>query len=323
MESNEINIGSLSSDDHVTGRIVKDKAEVEKRRFFLKGKNLGISVSECEDLHINGFAIQHLQDAVIEISRYVLAVGGNLVYGGDLRKGGFTYLLYNLVEEYKDFENTPDQRLYNYLAWPLNLKLTDSIRAEFRNKIRFIEVPPPKYLQIKEPEKFLPPDTVANRIAWADSLSAMRIEMQKVCNARIFLGGSSTNFKGRLPGVAEELLNAIQNQTPIYLAGAFGGMTKKICDLLQNNSDVEIVENNETNEEYFEFVKSYNEKVEQGNKINIAEYKRQIIEYGIDQIIATSGLNKQDYFQLMSERSLTKIVYLILRGLSNRISNGM
>ena len=41
--------------------------------------------------------------------------------------------------------------------------------------------------------------------------------------ARIALGGQTANYKGRLPGIAEEALIQIERRAPLYVLGGFGG----------------------------------------------------------------------------------------------------
>src|SRR6218665_1937060 len=174
MISNEPKTGQLSSNAEINGVMIWDKGEAKKRSFFLKNKLIGISISESEDLELHGYSVEHLQDLLIEMSRYILSVGGGLVYGGDLRNGGFTTTLCDMVEVYKDFENASDKRFINYLAWPLSMELTKEHILRYKNRVTFVPVPPPGHLAIENEQKFLYPNTLDNQIIWADCLSAMR-----------------------------------------------------------------------------------------------------------------------------------------------------
>ncbi len=68
----------------------------------LAGVDVGISVSESEDLARLGLRPSHCALAVVEIARAVLLAGGRITYGGDLRPGGFAELLVNEVRSYAD-----------------------------------------------------------------------------------------------------------------------------------------------------------------------------------------------------------------------------
>jgi hypothetical protein len=71
-----------------------------------------------------GLAREHLDDAMAEIARHVLAMGAHLVYGGDLRAGGFTELLFELVAKHTPTANIGEGvRASNFLPWPVHLGL--------------------------------------------------------------------------------------------------------------------------------------------------------------------------------------------------------
>ena len=46
---------------------------------------IGVSVSDSSNLARLGLAAEHVEDDMVEITRYLLAVGATVVYGGDLR----------------------------------------------------------------------------------------------------------------------------------------------------------------------------------------------------------------------------------------------
>ena len=57
-----------------------------------------------------------------EIARHMLALGARLAYGGDLRAGGFSELLFELVARYRpDVDEQSGTGVYSYLAWPVHM----------------------------------------------------------------------------------------------------------------------------------------------------------------------------------------------------------
>ena len=58
-----------------------------------------------------GLSEEHLQDAMTEIALQLLSSGKSLAYGGDLRVHGFTELLFELVERYRDHPRHSGQSL--------------------------------------------------------------------------------------------------------------------------------------------------------------------------------------------------------------------
>jgi hypothetical protein len=56
--------------------------------------------------------------------------------------------------------------------------------------------------------------------------------MSEMSDARIVLGGRVGRFKGRMPGVAEEALIALQAGQPLFVLGGFGGCARDIAEQL-------------------------------------------------------------------------------------------
>src|SRR5690606_31309895 len=85
----------------VDDSLVKNENKKVKNCKSLKGKKIAISVSINEDLEASGLSLQHINDISIEIARYIISNGGTALYGGDLRKGGFTEYFSELSNQYK------------------------------------------------------------------------------------------------------------------------------------------------------------------------------------------------------------------------------
>lgn len=232
---------------------------------------IALSISyEREPLLARGFGIEHLRELIVLLVRPLVRQGASLAYGGDWqeRKDNFTYDLLRLVsteqdeaaqrEETGDAADTlPIGRLYNYSAWPYYLSITPSLEALWINSCRIVRVdqsmagiPPSE--QIPEgdfdPERDIsrkPCNVPLNR---AICLSAMRrlatdgatltspdvprTESIPPVSARIVLGGKLCGFSGFMPGIFEEVLLALERQTPLFLLGGFGGATEAITNAL-------------------------------------------------------------------------------------------
>jgi len=61
-----------------------------------------ISISDPPDRELaqRGLSADHLRHAFVELARQILAAGGSLAYGGDLRSGGYTETLLALLRTY-------------------------------------------------------------------------------------------------------------------------------------------------------------------------------------------------------------------------------
>jgi hypothetical protein len=78
----------------------------------------------------------------------------------------------------------------------------------------------------------LPPRTPSNE-EWGLGLTAMRALVAKISDARVILGGRTEDFKGRMPGIAEETLKMFQARKPLFLLGGFGGCARDITEDLR------------------------------------------------------------------------------------------
>lgn len=316
----ETNISNLANDSGI-GSVISDKAEVLLRKHFLKGKTIGISISESDNLSELGYGVSHLRDAIIEIARYILATGGKLAYGGDMRQGGFTELIFDLLAYYKaDKELQPNDRFYSYLAYPISTTLTLQKEAELKQNVSFRKVAPPNDLTIVNPNEFLKPNSTENLYVWVRCLTQMRQEMESNCNARIFLGGRTNGFKGKCPGILEELMIAIHHNHPVYLVGAFGGITKDAIDTLNGKIPDSIsAEYYFDNNDYRSLFNYYNEK-HPDNTIDYKNYLSVLQSIGLKGIAEQNGLSESDNLRLTTTPHISEMVYLIMKGLTNRFT---
>jgi hypothetical protein len=184
-----------------------------------------------------GLSDQHLRDAMAEIARHLLALGARLVYGGDLRAHGFSELLFELVARHGRDADATDRgaAVTNYLAWPVHIrqdvKDLERASADLEETAELIyltvhgELLTPssrKKLRRREPSE----------AEWAQGLSAMRHRMQRETSARIVLGGRVDQYRGAMPGIAEEALTSLAAKQPLFLMGGFGGCASDIASML-------------------------------------------------------------------------------------------
>ena len=112
--------------------VAEAAAESAKTDNKVDGGLVGLSLSDVPEDHLlaRGLGPEHLTRATVEFARFLLAAGHHLAYGGDLRGGGFTEIIHDLVKTYNDENHGPKQVLVNYLAWYIHKQAT----AEQRNR---------------------------------------------------------------------------------------------------------------------------------------------------------------------------------------------
>ena len=109
-------------------------------------------------------------DLSVEIARHLLVTGAKLVYGGDLRIGGFTKLLCDLSCQYGIKEKSDPSTIYftNYFAWPIFNRLSKSDIAEFKyDRVEIVKTEIPKGVGEEDKGKFFEPTTPSKMFLWA------------------------------------------------------------------------------------------------------------------------------------------------------------
>ena len=275
----------------------------------LLGRKIGISISTSpiNELKSNGQNEMHLSRLSQCVANYVLSRGATLIYGGDLRENGYTEQLLQEAQILKNRLKTQDIYLQNYLAWPIYLKDTQEVKkwkARHRGLLEMKEIP------IDEAVSDL--TQVDDCYAFSKSLSKMRYEMIKNCNARICAGGKKVVYKGKMPGVLEEILIASELGCPLYLLGGFGGIVHDVCELLQNNkcSDAFTEEWQVSNNEgYRELLQKYKERDE---KVDYLELQNKLRSINLN-----NGLTEEENERLYNTVYVDEAIQLILKGLQS------
>jgi len=196
-------------------------------RDALAGAMVGLSVSESADLARLGLRPSHCRLAVVEIARAVLLAGGTIVYGGDLRPGGFTTLLLDEVRSYAHGRAALRVCLSADAHHGLTEAQVDDVDRRLGADARLVLVDADG-LPVRpadRPAERQPPEP-------ARALTALRRHMTAGTDARIVVGGRLTGYKGSAPGVIEEAVFAAEAGRPIYAAGGFGGAALSVARAL-------------------------------------------------------------------------------------------
>lgn len=201
---------------------------------WLAGKSIALSISESEDLLARGLSLDHLNDAFAELARALLALGAQLVYGGDLRSGGYTELLFELVARYGSRTDAPgpSSAVVDFLAHPVHAPLGRDDILDY--EARFDEIGSLVYLgrdggRLTREQRLAEMPVSIDQSEWPLFLTAMREAVVDSSHAKIVLGGRRTGFLGRMPGVMEEVLIASQHEQPLFIIGGFGGISHDLA----------------------------------------------------------------------------------------------
>jgi hypothetical protein len=316
MSSKKPNISGVSKD--VTANIKKELIESEKEvsKKLLSGKKIAISISESENIKKLGFSESHIQDAIIEFARHLLVLDAQIVYGGDLRPNGYTHLFSELSFQYRDKSKSKSKHVANFSSYPihLNLKRADELELK-KNRVELIKIQPPKSIK-NPPKEYFKADTLENKTIWADALTEMREEMNNYSDARVFMGGRSTGYSGKMPGLLEEATIAIRTGQPIYLIGAFGGITKSIIEAILGEKPEKISEKYQRlDDKYSIFLDHYKKQEELAYEKILAN----INSYGMEKLSEANGLTAEENVILFNTVHIPEMVFYVMKGLKNII----
>lgn len=306
-------------DKHVADELKETSKEREIHLF--DGKNVAISISDSPEIENLGFSSAHQKNLITEITRFLIIHGSNLVYGGDLRKNGYTRLFSNLVHQYRPSKEVGKLFFKNYFSFPIHLELTKSDTLEFKkNGVLPVIVDPPENLDINKSMPYVPVGN-DNLFIWAESLTKMRQEMQNDTDARIFTGGRMSNSKGKYPGLLEEAILALENNIPVYFMGIFGGITSRIIEGLngKKSKELTIEWQSSQNENYKEFVSHYNSKKSE-DKIDYKLTRDFLNNYTLERLSKNNGLSIEENERLFSTVHTSEIIFLIMKGLHKTLS---
>ncbi len=277
---------------------------------------VGISVSENEDLGILGYSSVHLRDLTIEIVRHLLINDAKIVYGGDLRKEGYTELFSDLAYQYRSIADAKKILFQNYFAYPIYCLLSRQNELEFKkSRTDIVKVLPPEDLNIEQ-DKYIAPNTLEAKFIWCRSLSKMRNIMIENTDARILIGGKCSNYLGKMPGVIEEAKITVANNKPLYLIGAFGGASKEVINAVQGKGFTYIANNFHSSPEYEQFKLFYNER-EMVDKINVEGDAILFERMGTEGLSKNNGLTVEENERLFHTPHLSEILFYIFKGLNN------
>lgn len=195
---------------------------------------IAVSVSASPDTDGLGVSADSLWDLFVELAIELLASGVDLAYGGDLRERGFTEVLFELAGRYR----RPGQtmiRVTNYFAWPVHIKMSktdlDEVAANVDHvaHLAFVGL---NGTRMSTAERRRLPSCAPNAKDWRSGLTSMRTLMRAETSGRIAIGGQVENYKGKMPGIAEEALLSLEAKQPLFLVGGFGGCTRDIAETL-------------------------------------------------------------------------------------------
>lgn len=282
----------------------------------LKQSNVAISISESDNLLDLGLSKECVDDLMVEITRHLLISKAKMVYGGDLRQMGFTELFKDLAFQYGAFEKSRNDEMYftDFIAWPLHLNIKPETCDDYRHsRVKLIPVPALAFPNI-DTSKFICPDSVYNQYIWAENLTKMRTEMERVAKCRIIAGGKLSCFKGKMAGILEEFTIARRMGHPVYIVGGYGGCAQLLSAVVEGKENVDAFIRIASESASYKELFSYYENI--GSPVDYTEVE----SYAKLDRLLDNGLSEEENRRLFHSVNIMEIVSLILKGISNIIN---
>lgn len=318
----------------LAGVTVETPLERHAKAHDLRAQQLlvALSISEAEDLPRFGLRKRHLDDVLLEISRYLLVAGVRLAYGGHLGSVGYTVrladLLYDPIIDQLRGDPAPGAahpaELVSYLAWPVASTPADIARLNSKSAlvdVRRCERPAGldetvDAAFVTAPSTEVPVDSAMHRFAWSRGLTIMRQRQTAEIAARVVVGGrlgpTGDGYRGRMPGVLEEALLAIRAGRPLYLVGAFGGCARLVFEVLEGGARDELQWDHQKAAPFSEELRTlYQERGETWDEYDAIAGELK----GRGLAGLKNGLTEDENRELATTRSAERIVELVLHGI--------
>lgn len=209
----------------------------------LAGTTVGLSVSESTDLPRLGLSPRHLDLIVAELAHAIFNAGGTVIYGGDLRSGGFTHIIAD--EAKRRFGGTPvaefvlSRRALRSASWSDLIDFrhhageasTVHLAHECGRTIPLTEF---------SEDEFLSWQSV--KVDAFDDLRDLRSALTTRCKARVVVGGKTEGYSGDLPGVIDEASRTVADGSPLYAAGGYGGAAQLIANAIGSETGPDLLD---------------------------------------------------------------------------------
>ena len=200
---------------------------------------VGISTSESDELVSLGFDRFELNRTVIRLSEALLGAGARLAFGHDWRPGGVMEAVAALAVRYFEVNRIdagpPPRPILNRVA-PPDIPFLHPERdarnetADFTDPARILQTRLRGIVDAQQVKVSANMLEGRNARKWA--LTCLRQELAQICDARVCLGGTLTNFSGRMPGVIEEAVYTVAVGRPLYVSAIFGGAAGDLVNAL-------------------------------------------------------------------------------------------
>jgi hypothetical protein len=126
-----------------------------------------------------------------------------------------------------------------------------------------------------------------------------------------------SGYKGKMPGVLEEIILSLNSQKPTFLLGAFGGVVGTVCSILLKKDVPESlteewqVAHNAGYSDVQSIAKVYNNECDYSAVVDALQ------KLDVSDMASRCGLSEEEYEKVMCSPFIDECLHLILKGLKN------
>lgn len=284
---------------------------------------MGLSVAgNPEELARYGFTPAGMNRCTVRLARALLAEGATLAFGHDWRPDGVMEAITSLAFDYHRPLDQPQRQpvILNLVPWPQERSSLDAdllLRLEGTVEVRAAGLPD-ELRELAEGARRLAAGSEERRYLRARGLTHMRRQLEESCDARIAMGGKLDGYDGRLPGIVEEVLFALQSDHSVYLAGLLGGAAHLLGRVILDREDPEPVFQDLRLEEVYRQrgAPALQDRLDDAS-LDREALRRELCSEEIRKRLLGNGLTEDENRQLLNSTLEEETVLLILKGLKS------
>jgi hypothetical protein len=298
----------------------------------LAGCAIGLSISESDDSTNRGFPAWQVNRVTLQVVEAMFSQGAGVIFGHDWRDDGVMEAVHSFARQMQspvpvslaEAQATGQPLLRNLLPWPDTPHLSKPDIARLTSTLRVETAGLPADLTPQQTAALnAGAGSARHRYVRARGLTHLRHQLDSLCDARLCLGGRTGGSAGRYPGVIEEALIAVQNRTPLFLAGLLGGATKQVIDAIEQK---EMPDNFCQPTQVYDLYKlppfAENDPATESDRvIDRADVWTAFMRNGVSKLAAVNRLTRDENEELFHTRVLDRVIQLVLTALSRLRTN--
>lgn len=288
----------------------------------LDGVRLGVSISESAGCRGLGFDAEEVNRTVERLCRDILAQGAGLIFGHDWRAGGVMERVLGFAQTYQQPADL-EPLLINLVPWPDGPALSRQERDFLSDVLRIEQIGLPAGLT-GGIEKSLGTRPDGRAYLRARALTELRQALTERCTARVCLGGKTRGYQGRLPGIVEEGLLALEADRPLYLSAIFGGAAADLIDAISGRPmPAAPWQPADGFAQSFVALAAQTEPGEPDSELDPAGVWQRLETIGLAKLAQDNGLTPEENGRLFLAQSASEVIDWILVGLTRlRVRSG-